>query len=127
MKAKTLFLMALVAILAACNSNNPEQNKLIGTWQVDSIGPLGVMVNQNITFDKTTLTYYIGPDGDEMWGGESKYFNYIADSKKLIITAQEPYSYSFQTDYVVEKDTILYIERFSLDGNNYFRLRLHKK
>ena len=126
MKAKTLFLMALVAILAACNSNNPEQNKLIGKWTE----PYHVNETvKSITFDANGTAYYTEkPDTTWIsiidWGGIEEKLTYTVKKNKIYFSGEYPshplrgeetHKFSFATDYSIEGNTLT-IDSFAYDG-----------
>lgn len=131
MKTKFFLLVALLAVvLGGCKSNEPDfcnNEKILGIWYVDSITPLGNPVNQSITFENKNIIYYIGPEGDETWGGETYLFSYKIENEQLFISAKNPLSFEFGTNFVMNKENHLFIERFSTDGTNFKSLNLKKK
>ena len=128
MKTK-FFLFAMVAVFfAACNNNEPEQKKLIGTWSE----PYHVNIDvKAITFcDDDTLLYTNKPDTtwdiviDE--AGQFARLRYVANNHRLSISGdrivfdnltskyvREPFAFS--TGYFI-KDNVLTIDSFSYDG-----------
>lgn len=128
MKRKIFLLAALTILLAACNTNNPEQKELIGTWSE----PYHVNIYvKTITFcDNDTLVYTNKPD--TTWNpvideaGDFARLQYIANKHQLSISGErivfdnstskfvrEPFAFS--TGYSIEGN-VLTLDSFSYDG-----------
>lgn len=126
MNKNTIFCLLLCFMLlfvASCDSNNPEQDKLIGTWSE----PYHVNETvKSLTFKSDgTLIYIDKPDTTRSvviaWGGVYKQLHYSVKESQLFIsgynkvtTDSVPFNYS--TSYSIKGD-VLTIDYFSYDGS----------
>ena len=128
MKTKIILFSVLALLFAACNNNEPEQKKIIGTWSE----PYHVNVYiKTITFcDDDTLVYTEKPD--TTWNvvvddaGRFARLRYVANNHQLGISGErivfddltskyvrEPFEFS--TGYSIEGNALI-IDSFSYDG-----------
>ena len=139
---KKLLLLSLAAILfAACETRTSEPENpiivtpdlLLGVWHVDSLTALGAPVNQTVTFEKEEFSYFVGPDGDEMWGGETFDFIYELENNKMTITSNPLFVieelnnvFSYTSNVSLKDSSYLVIDHFSSDGVRFYTLNLKR-
>ena len=131
MKKNTIFCLLLCGILlflASCDSNNPDPDRLIGTWSE----PYNVneMV-KSLTFNHDgTLIYIDKPDTTRpfviTYGGEYKQLHYSVQESQLYISGYnkvitvgdtiktDSIAFNYSTSYSI-KGNVLTIDRFSYD------------
>ena len=134
MKTK-FFLFALMALLCvACSKNNPEQNKLLGTWAEPYHVETAV---KSLTFNAdATLVYVDKPDTTWNvvidWGGDYAKLHYAVKSNDLYISGtkqvfdettstyvDKPFNYS--TSFSIEGERLT-IDSFAYNGESgYFK------
>jgi hypothetical protein len=128
MKTKIFLFSVLALLFAACNTNEPENKELLGTWSE----PYHVNIYvKTITFwDNDTLAYTNKPD--TTWdvvvddAGQFAKLRYSVNNHQLSISGErivfdnstskfvhEPFAFS--TGYSI-KDNVLTIDSFSYDG-----------
>lgn len=131
MKKILLFTISVV-LCVACDTNDPQQKELIGTWSEQYHVNINV---KSITFNADgTLNYVDKPDTtwDNIpdWGGNYATMKYSVKNQKLAFSGDRfSTPFSFSSDYSI-KDNVLTIDSFAYDGgiNTLFKpLILYKR
>ena len=130
MKKKAFFLFAALSLmLAACNTNEPTNESIIGTWSEPYHVKDGV---KSITFNEDGTLFYLHKV-DTTWSiqptiapiGANQYYS-ITEDDKLCISGRGRYvdieaqkvdtlPFMFITDYNIKGDTLT-IDTFAYDG-----------
>lgn len=121
---KKYFLFAMIAMLCmACNTNNPEQKELVGTWSQ----PYHVDITvKSLTFNTDgSLIYTDKPDTTSVpvidWAGDYAKLQYSVKDKVLHFTGYSKRSvtdsipFAFSSSFSI-KDKTLVIDSFAYDG-----------
>ena len=126
---KKIIMLALIATtLFACNTNNPEQNQLLGTWSE----PLGVQVSVNaLTFGADGIAVYANiPDTtmpiSSTGGGTYGQMNYVVEKNSLCFSGNgvkyseiglpiDTIPFEYDTPFAILENKLV-IDSFSYDG-----------
>ena len=125
---KNFFALATLALMfTACNTNNPEQKELVGTWSEQYYEQTMI---KSITFKNDGFLLYTDkPTSEETWPGINAELKYsIANMSKLCFSGErivfndltskfvrEPFAFS--TGYSIEGN-VLTLDSFSYDGDH---------
>lgn len=122
---KILLFTTLALMFVACNTNSPEQARLVGVWSE----PAGNATIKTLVFRSNgTLIYTDKPDSTVSpiidWGGDYAELNYKVTKDQITVSGTRKESnkevpFEYNTEYAVNRDTLT-IKRFSHNGLNFY-------